>query len=835
MSISCPKRFARSVLTGALLLAASSPSFAQLKFSEMLFNPTGVPVGQETIEIRNTTAFPINLFGFSLMIFDGNPGNPGVLLDSLLFSPTTVIPANGLLLIRDSATSLSPPPGPNCAVLVNDFAVDLGTGSNTLVLGFGVAVAGGTDIDFDNDGKSELVPLSSVQVVDAVGIVDSAIPGGVGYGDDYGGSNIGPYFGPFPAAHSPDAIYRIFNADGTPCTWIGGDITGSFPGPFAFDVSSGNVFGFLAEGVSTLSLDLGAQNYVPDLNGNGVANSCDNSLIFEGLAHQRLGGGLIQYSGPDLQVGSVGPLGGDGVVVATGRGETHVIDFENAGPALLPTGATQSITAVGTVLGVPNQNAWTLSLEDVGTEFALRLNTLFLNPNALRVESLLNGALVQSKNYIAPLVASSILATFDSARIEVVPFAVVVASSPDEIQARIRLPAPIAVDIQTGGGAFQADEIVLRAFGPQYYVEHINGTKLTGASLGSFVIHAEEVGIFGHPHASLGAATFAPDNDRLDVDHHVLAGTDGVEIDLGDMVRGTQLGFKPVDMEVSGAAMSVDFDGSLQNVSGQPLFRVGIANVAGNVSIALDGGAFPASTFDLQVLDDGDLVGSFPFLYSSPTTVASITASGLGTRAVRYVTHEVGANPATSVLFTERVTITPVSGSPLVGDQFRVVGNGVGTVDAIQRAIVHGTNIGRVSLDCEAGFNIDSYGTGCTGSGGYIPRLRIDGCAQVDQVVRVRVDRCFGGSVGLLLFGVAPSATPLGFAPGCTLNAFPIYSIYPLFLGGTGPGAGSIEFTGTVPYYGAGYIYPLQIANFDFGANPLGVSLSNGVLIRFDP
>ncbi len=261
---------------GALaLLAAAASADTQFSISEMLVNPPGTDNGQEGIEIRG----PANasLAGYKLIIVEGdgtNAGNVDVVLDLGAFSTGS----NGLFLWRDAASTVLPAPDGATSINVADFNPDIENGSNTYILGFGTAPAVNTDLDTDAGGGNGTldVPLTGFTVVDAVTILENDGANNFGYADDLGFANamLGPFNGPTPNAHTPDAIVRIYNADG-PCSWAEGDVLGSAGGPYTYQIGA-EASGFTEQGIASAVVTLGSANPAgADADADGITDVCD--------------------------------------------------------------------------------------------------------------------------------------------------------------------------------------------------------------------------------------------------------------------------------------------------------------------------------------------------------------------------------------------------------------------------------------------------------------------------------------------------------------------------------------------------------------------------------
>jgi hypothetical protein len=115
------------------------------------------------------------------------------------------------------------------------------------------------------------------------------------------------------------------------------------------------------------------------------------------------------------------------------------------------------------------------------------------------------------------------------------------------------------------------------------------------------------------------------------------------------------------------------------------------------------------------------------------------------------------------------------------------------------------TNTTTTTDDLDGWFSIQDpcgsvrrYGVGCPGSGGFVPRVELSGCASPGGNVTLHVTNGLGGSTGFLFFGQSRAQAPLGGS--CFLNVSPLFGvIVTLPLGGAGPGAGSISVPATIP------------------------------------
>ena len=271
-----PRQFLRRSL-GALSAAAALATAAQAQFtlSEIALDMPSTDQGQEFVEIAGAPG--ASLSGYFLVLIEGDGSSAG-LADAVYNLGSYSLGANGLLLIRDTATVLQPAPAAQTNVVVFDFTPDMENGSTSFLLGFGTPPALGADLDSDNDGVLNPGILAGFTVVDAVAFIENDGAANVGYADDVGGTHLGPFVG-----FNADTAYRTYNASGTPCIWAAGDVLGTTPGPYTFDFGAGEVFGFQLHGVtSALTLNPGTPNVLFDGDLDGIANACDTCTDVDG-------------------------------------------------------------------------------------------------------------------------------------------------------------------------------------------------------------------------------------------------------------------------------------------------------------------------------------------------------------------------------------------------------------------------------------------------------------------------------------------------------------------------------------------------------------------------
>ncbi len=174
------------------------------------------------------------------------------------------------------------------------------------------------------------------------------------------------------------------------------------------------------------------------------------------------------------------------------------------------------------------------------------------------------------------------------------------------------------------------------------------------------------------------------------------------------------------------------------------------------------------------------------------------------------------AGPASAVIDT-----TPLTGSPsdmVFSELFRAAA-------CAQPGVRDGLDLVSYADECPG--SITSFGSGCAGSGGFVPSLALAGCARDAGLLRLTVDDALGGTLGFLFFGLGMASLPLDGT--CTLNVAPLIGpIVGLPLFGAGPGNGGLEFTGQLPPGVTGFTIDLQLFVIDAGVAH-GYSNTNGV------
>ena len=113
----------------------------------------------------------------------------------------------------------------------------------------------------------------------------------------------------------------------------------------------------------------------------------------------------------------------------------------------------------------------------------------------------------------------------------------------------------------------------------------------------------------------------------------------------------------------------------------------------------------------------------------------------------------------------------------------------------------NGLNSGEayVFSGCDGG--VESYGSGCPGTGGLIPALDLLGCPAAGQTVTLTVTNGLGGVNALLFLGAGKAQVSMGGGCDFLLASF-LPGGVPIVLSGSGAGDGELSFTTLMPNLG---------------------------------
>ncbi len=156
--------------------------------------------------------------------------------------------------------------------------------------------------------------------------------------------------------------------------------------------------------------------------------------------------------------------------------------------------------------------------------------------------------------------------------------------------------------------------------------------------------------------------------------------------------------------------------------------------------------------------------------------------------------------------------------------------NGGGAPTPIGQATNQGllaTAVDVVRVVCDG--SATKYGSGCAGTGFFVPHLELTGCPAPNQNVTLEIKKALGGSFAHLFFGVGPASIPLG--GGCQFLVFPVIGqpvVLPL--AGFGAGQGTLALPAFIPPTLTNVSFSMQVLVVD-PASAIGASASNGVAV----
>lgn len=139
----------------------------------------------------------------------------------------------------------------------------------------------------------------------------------------------------------------------------------------------------------------------------------------------------------------------------------------------------------------------------------------------------------------------------------------------------------------------------------------------------------------------------------------------------------------------------------------------------------------------------------------------------------------------------------------------------------------NGLNAGSAKVFSGCNGDVEVYGSGCAGAGGFVPALDWQGCPNYGNSGTLRLTKLLGNAPVFLLVGVAPAVLPL--PQTCTFLVDPnTLHVIPALATPGGPGAGTVTIATTLPLAGPALDVCIQGAAVD-GNVQLGFALSNGL------
>jgi hypothetical protein len=135
---------------------------AEVKINEFQFDAPGTNPDKRFFEFKSSTGGVEGLSGLTLLAIDGDGGAAGDVDFIHSFGATDATGANGLALLRDGATVMSPPPAVGTTVITDAYTYNENTTVTYLLVNGYTGGAVGTDLDADNNGVLDSTPWTSV-------------------------------------------------------------------------------------------------------------------------------------------------------------------------------------------------------------------------------------------------------------------------------------------------------------------------------------------------------------------------------------------------------------------------------------------------------------------------------------------------------------------------------------------------------------------------------------------------------------------------------------------------------------------------------------------------
>ena len=190
-----------------------------------------------------------------------------------------------------------------------------------------------------------------------------------------------------------------------------------------------------------------------------VLTLLEESIGQFGLAHSAEGQAILDAQGGRLKISNLGSSGCDGVSIDVGGGDTHWMELDPLPIQILPPGAYLEFTTFGA--GLPQTDISNLRVEYVGgNDFGASIDLAPLAPQAVRVDLMLGGQLLQSQTLSPPPLPTDILVNFPPTGCQIAPFMEI----GSEAWSVIDLPQPGPLSLP-GQPSVIGDRVVIAAVG----------------------------------------------------------------------------------------------------------------------------------------------------------------------------------------------------------------------------------------------------------------------------------------------------------------------------------------------------------------------------------
>lgn len=327
--------------------------------------------------------------------------------------------------------------------------------------------------------------------------------------------------------------------------------------------------------------------------------SATDRLWFAGLEHTALGDATLDTSTGSLVVSNIDSGGDDGVSVAVGETEGHMVQLP-VDPSTIPTGASMVSRFFGSVDGSTGQHLATMHRTRVSEGFDILPDFSNVGTDTYTLTLYNDGTKVFEGSGFSTETTVKQDTKTESEWCAIIPIYVYCKTVDDDE----------AVVVTPDGDEYVADRFEFSPDSLSVESMTLTGVEITAADIDQFQIDDETVRVFGRPHAALGDAHIHPENDgtQLTVDNIDGVGDDGVSARL-DGVKSYTATLDPVTFDVTDASLKTSATGILSGTPDSSLGRSSLTNTGDQLQATTDFSAVGSDTTRVEVFDNGEKVG----------------------------------------------------------------------------------------------------------------------------------------------------------------------------------------------------------------------------------
>jgi hypothetical protein len=398
-----------------------------------------------------------------------------------------------------------------------------------------------------------------------------------------------------------------------------------------------------------------------------VSGATNDEVVLYGLTNRSIAGATVVADEETrmLNVGGLSDYGYKGVSVRLGEADSGLF-FTPFTRASLENDYFMAGHAFGKVGGIHRRLSTVFCKRKDWAEYPITVDLLPLGSLRKTVFAYVGEQLIAQETY-----TEGVITVYSSNDSNLGPRANPFWRMPDgSVGVMIELSSTPPVRFPSGRSGY-ADRIFVRADNPLFDVEYVSRVDVVGGGgLPEFSALDERLGMFGRPHAALGAAVFTAKSGKLKLSGCNDAGTDGVLVELSNDA-GFSARLQPVSMASTGSVFHVGATSSrdrynyyspavilgflgVENHDGEKRFRIDMSQLVEEVRV--------------EAFDDGQPTGAL--------ITSSFGFGGLGTNEVRIVSAGVtgtsGTNTAALHLELEEPARLTLDAGSLRGNFFRV-------------------------------------------------------------------------------------------------------------------------------------------------------------------